>query len=206
LPLPGPDLALRLQDDDAVGLAPYPADPAFSYVGPVPGGSLGLPRPERRLAGTIVNRSGDVDGNPRFVGEPMSAPLLIGNEGRVSLWVQGKGLPLQEVWRVTLLDLAPEPGPGAVISTTDIAFKGPETPTELVVALDVGAAYELPAGHRLALGLNELSAAGSAVTLLYDSDRYPSGLNLATGHLPAGCRPAIAAEAYPPLVLGLLPD
>jgi serine protease AprX len=206
LPLPGPDLALRLQDDDTIGLGPYPADPAYTYVGPVPGGSLGPARPERRLAGTIVNRSGDVDGNPRFVGEVLSAPLVIGNEGRVSLWVQGTGVPLQETWRVTLLDLPPEAGPGAVISTADVALTGPDSPTEVVVPLDVGAAYQLSAGHRLAVSVNGLSAAGSGVTLLYDSDRYPSGLNLATGHLPAGCRPAIAAEAYPPLVLGLLPD
>ncbi|HZI37055.1 MAG TPA: hypothetical protein VFF24_02020, partial [Acidimicrobiia bacterium] len=82
----------------------------------------------------------------------------------------------------------------------------PAAPTELVVPLDVGTAYQLAAGHRLALSVHGLSAAGSGVTLLYDSDRYPSGLNLPTGHLPPSCRPAIATEAYPPLVLGLLPD
>ena len=42
----------RFQDDEASGPA-FPADPEYTYVGPLPDGSLGTRTPERRLAATF---------------------------------------------------------------------------------------------------------------------------------------------------------
>ena len=199
LPVAGPPLELRFQDDDATVLNPYPADPAFTYVGPVPAGTLGDRRPERRLAGTLGSRSGAVHGDPVFIGDQAAMPFILGGDGQARLWIQGNGVPIQETLQVRVLDLDSTSASRAVIAEGEASFvvKAGST-AEVVVQLPFQDPYQLPAGHRLGLALDLLTP--SAVTLLYDSDRYPSGVSLPTGGLPPGCRPGAGEEAYPPLV------
>ncbi len=114
--------------------------------------------------------------------------------------MQGAGVPLVGTLRLTVLDVAPGARAGAVVASADVGFTTAGAPTDVVVPVHVATAYRLAEGHRLGVGLNLLSPWPVGATLLYDSDRYPTGVSLATGSLPPGCLPAVAPEAYPPLL------
>jgi serine protease AprX len=197
-------LVLRLQGDEVPGAAPYPADPSFTYVGPIRHGTLGHRTPERRLAGSLTGVASPVEWPPTFVGPPLTAPLTVAGDGQAALWLHRTGTPSSGLLRALLIDLAPD-GPAWIIAQTDEPVEAaPLSIHAVMVRFRIPTGYTLAAGHRLALRLDVTSVGSVGDTLLYDSDDYPSALKLPTGTLPAGCPTAAAVGLTPPLTDRLL--
>jgi serine protease AprX len=176
---------LRFQDDAASGV-PYPPNPQFTYVGPVPGGSLGQRVPERRLAGTF----GAVSSTTRdvvFSGAPLTEPLTLGG-AEVETWIQGPGEVAQGLLQAILLDVPPAGLPMAIGSTPEEtpAQAGMAEPLQTKAPIVLGAVHTLPRGHRLAVRVAHTFVGTVAHTLLYDSDRYPSGITVTAGETVTG--------------------
>lgn len=190
---PGGTVAYRLQDDDATGV-PFPADSSYTYVGPVPDGSLGTRATERRLAGTFGDRSATDTTGPLFTTEVFEKSVTIGGAS-LELWVQGPNDAVGGFIEGQLLDFGPngevvpfggiEPGKGLEATATAPAK------TEVKFILPRGF-HTLEPGHRLGLTMTTTFAGTSGNTLYYDSDAHPSQLVLATGErvTPQDC-PAV---------------
>jgi serine protease AprX len=185
------------QDDTVAGIAPYAADPSYTYVGPVRGGTLGTRAPERRLAGQFGGGMGTVAGWPVFATAPLAEPLSLGGAAVVRTFLQGPGEAVSGILRAELLDLAPPPaGEGqkppapevvATSSGDDGGRAAVQAPAATEVSIPIEGIVTIPAGHRLGVRLI-LSFIGTAGdTLLYDSLQYPSGLTAFAGRLAQEC-------------------
>jgi serine protease AprX len=192
--VPGGLLESRFQQDNASGV-PDPAHAGYTHVGLIRGATLGQRTPERRLAAAFGLASTMVT-PPRFVSEPLPAPVTFGGPGAVQVWVQGPSEAVQGLISGQLLDLAPDgKGEGTVIGEIPAKVKLTASSAEPMMTeapLELATPVTVPAGHRIALTLGVSFVGTSAHTLYFDSDEYPSGLRLTTGQLeetPA-CRPA----------------
>jgi hypothetical protein len=203
LQAPAP-LVLRLQGDEVPGAAPYPADPSFTYVGPIRHGMLGNRTPERRLAGSLTRVAPPVEWPPTFVGPPLSAPLTVAGDGQADLWLHRTGTPSSGLLRALLVDLAPDGQTWIIAQADEPVDATPLSIHPVMVPFGIATGYTLGAGHRLGLQLDVTSVGSVGDTLLYDSDDYPSALTTPTGTLPAGCPTAAAVGLTPPLTDRLL--
>ncbi|MGH8991407.1 MAG: S8 family serine peptidase, partial [Acidimicrobiia bacterium] len=181
----------RFQDDTSAGVGPYAPDPTFTYVGPVPGGTLGNRAPERRLAGTFGGGNAGPDGWPVFATAPLAEPLSLSGEAMVQTWLQGPGDAVTGALRAELLDLGPEDGKAPLVvaesSGGDPGRAALAEPQRSQVAIPLAGIVTIPAGHRLGVRLALTFVGTAADTLLYDSDRYPSGLSAVTGRAAEEC-------------------
>jgi hypothetical protein len=197
--VPGGLLESRFQQENASGV-PDPAHPGYTHVGLVRGGSLGQRTPARRLAAAFGLASTLVT-PPRFMSEPLPAPLTIGPPAAVRVWVQGPSEAVQGLISGELHDLAPDGKTDTVIGAIPAKIKLSASSAEPLLTeapIELAKPVTVPAGHRVALTLGVSFIGTSAHTLYFDSDEYPSGLRLSTGRLedtPA-CRPA------PPTTMG----
>ena len=179
--VPAAKRSLRLQDDDAAGV-PFPANPAYTFVGPITDGSLGLRTPRNLAAQADLFTTAIPGPAPVFSTEPLTAPLTIGGTAQLDVFVQGSsggGLG------ATLLDIAPD-GTATTIAThagTSDVLGGTAAPEKTSVAVPIGKATTIAAGHRLAVAVSIIFYNSSGNILYYDSAEFPSGLTLTTGSL-----------------------
>ncbi|MDQ3944571.1 MAG: S8 family serine peptidase, partial [Actinomycetota bacterium] len=191
--VPGGLLESRFQQDGATGV-PHPAHPGYTHVGLIRSGSLGQRSPERRLAAAFGLASTLVT-PPRFVSEPLAAPVTVGGPAAVRVWVQGPSEAVQGLISGQLLDVAPDGKEETVIGEIPAKVKLGASSAEPVLTeapVELTKPVTVPAGHRIALTLAVSFIGTSAHTLYFDSDEYPSGLRLTTGRLedPPACRAA----------------
>ena len=171
----------RFQDDKASGPA-YPADPQYTYVGPLPDGTLGTRTPERRLAATFGQATSRAK-EPQFATAPLTAPLTIGGASELRAFIQGPGEAASGLLSGELIDLDPD-GAATVIgqSPKDVTANASSTqPVETKVPILVAVPYTVPAGHQIAVRFRITFVGTSGHTLFYDSDKYPSGVKFQTG-------------------------
>jgi hypothetical protein len=174
----------RFQDDSAPNLSVYPADPEFTYVGPLPDGSLGNRHPERRLAATFGQATTTRD-EPQFTTLPLAEPVTVGGAAELLAYIQGPSEAVAGLLQGDLIDLDPE-GSVTVIgkSKQDVAAESTSThPTSTKVPIPLAGAYTVPAGHRIGVRLHLTFVGTSAHTLFYDSTKYPSGVSFQTGEV-----------------------
>ncbi|MGH9040487.1 MAG: S8 family serine peptidase, partial [Acidimicrobiia bacterium] len=187
----GRTVAWRFQDDDVSGVAPYAADPEYTYVGPLRGGTLGVRAPERRLAATFGGAGNGVSDFPVFATAPLAEALSLSGEALVQTWIQGPGELATGLLRAELLDLPAddrgEPVVVAASSGTDRGRAAMSAPLRSDVAIPLDGVITIPAGHRLGVRLILTFAGTTADTLLYDSEQYPSGLRVTAGRLLEAC-------------------
>ncbi|HEV7864172.1 MAG TPA: S8 family serine peptidase, partial [Acidimicrobiia bacterium] len=173
----------RFQDDSASGVA-FPSDPQYTYVGPLPDGSLGSRNPARRLAATF-GQATSTGKEPQFTTAPLTEPLTIGGAGELRAFIQGPSEAVAGLLSGDLIDIDPK-GTVAVIGTTpkDVAADASSTkPTETKVPIPIAAPYTVPVGHEVGVRLRLTFVGTSAHTLFYDSDQYPSGVRFQTGQV-----------------------
>jgi hypothetical protein len=163
-------------------------------------GRLGSRTPERRLAGTFNPRGSAFVGDPVFVGDPLTSELSLAGVGEARLFLHRTGVPTKGVVRATLLDTGPD-GKSRLLAEAEaeVASK-PGGGAEATVVPFSLEPHTVPAGHRLAVGFIVASAGSTGDTLLYDSDRFPSGVTLPTGRFPAGCATGAAPDYLGPLI------
>ncbi len=177
----------RFFDDKAEAVAPYPAQPGYSYVGPLPSGSVGPREEERKLAGTFGVFTANLS-PPAFTSEPLSEPLTIGGPAQVDVWIQGPSEVVTGLVSAQLIDVDPATKARTVFGQSAPDSKvqaGVAEPLQTEVPLALPSAHTLAPGHQLeiALDITQLPTAGH--TLLYDSKQYPSGIKFTTGALQA---------------------
>jgi serine protease AprX len=174
----------RFQDDSAPSLSIYPADPEFTYVGPLPDGSLGNRHPERKLAATFGQATTTQD-EPQFTTLPLAEPVTVGGTAELLAYIQGPSEAVAGLLQGDLIDVDPK-GAVTVIgkSKQDVAAESASThPTATKVPIALSGAYTVPAGHRLGVRLHLTFVGTSAHTLFYDSTKYPSGVSFQTGEV-----------------------
>jgi hypothetical protein len=195
----------RFQDDKATPVATFPTNPEFTYVGPLPDGTLGNRAPERRLAATFGQLTSTAGREPKFVTAPLTEPLTIGGIGELVAFIQGPGEAVAGHLSGDLIDVDPK-GQAVVIGETpkNIAVNAASAAPELTkVPIPVGSGYTVPAGHSLGVRIRLSFVGTSAHTLYYDSDKYPSGLSLQTGAVThQDCPPVVSSGASPAPVTG----
>jgi hypothetical protein len=177
----------RFYDDQAEAVAPYPAQSGYSYVGPLPSGSVGPRDQERKLAGTFGVFTANLS-PPAFTSAPLTEPLTIGGPAQVDVWIQGPSEVLTGLVTAQLVDVDP-----VAKSRTVFGQSAPETkvkagvaaPLQTEVPLALPSPHTLAPGHQLeiALDITQLPTAGH--TLLYDSNEFPSGIRFTTGAVEA---------------------
>jgi serine protease AprX len=181
--VPRSTVALRFQDDTASG-APFPLNPEFTYVGPVPDGSLGQRVPERRLAGTFGSLTTGGTGKPvLFSGPPLGEPLTLGGGAEVETWIQGPSEAVTGLLTANLLDVPPS-GPPVTIGSTpprSPAKASATEPLQTKLPIALTGVTTLASGHRLAVTLTHTFIGTAGHTLFYDSDKYPSGVTVTAG-------------------------
>ena len=173
----------RFQDDKATGPA-FPADPQYTYVGPLPDGTLGTRTPERRLAATFGQATSRGD-EPQFATAPLTAPVTIGGASELRAFIQGPSEAAKGLLSAELIDLDPE-GATTVIgqSPKDVTANASSTqPVETKVPIPVAMPHTVPVGHQIAVRFQITFVGTSGHTLFYDSDKYPSGIKLQTGQV-----------------------
>ena len=190
----------RFQDDKATGAA-FPADPEFSYVGPLPDGALGSRTPERRLAATFGQATSSGK-EPQFKTAPLAEPVTIGGAGVLRAFIQGPSEAVAGLLSGDLIDIDPKGGVEIIGQTPkDVAAKASATqPTETKVPIPIAVPHTVPAGHEIGLRLRLSFVGTSAHTLFYDSDKYPSGLTFQTGLqmiIHEDCPPQIGPSPAP---------
>jgi hypothetical protein len=173
----------RFQDDKAAG-TPFPADPRYTYVGPLPDGTLGTRTPERRLAATFGQMT-TTGKEPVFATAPLAAPVTIGGVSELRAFIQGPSEALSGLLSGELIDVDPK-GTPAIIgqSPKDVAAKASSTqPVETKVPITVAVPHTVPVGHQIAVRFRITFVGTSGHTLFYDSDKYPSGVKFQTGQV-----------------------
>jgi serine protease AprX len=191
---PGGTQEYRFQDDKAASVAAYPGDPQFSYVGPLPDGSLGNRGPERKLAATFGQVT-STRKEPKFSTAPLTAPVTIGGAGELRAFIQGPSEAVAGLLSGDLIDIDPTGGVAIIGQTPkDVAAKASAAqPTETRVPITVAEPHTVPVGHRVGVQMRLSFVGTSAHTLLYDSTRYPSGVSFQTGQV-------ITHQDCPPLI------
>ena len=185
----------RFQDDKAVGVAAFPADPEFTYVGPLPNGTLGNRAPERRLAATFGQATTTGKKEPMFTTPPLTEPATVGGSAQLRAFIQGPSEAVAGLLTGDLVDVDPT---GAVNiigqSPKDVAANASAAnPTETKVPIPVAAPHTVPAGHQIGVRIRLSFVGTSAHTLFYDSDKYPSGVSIQMGQV-------ITHEDCPPVI------
>jgi hypothetical protein len=148
----------RFQDDKASGPA-FPPDPSYTYVGPLPDGTLGTRTPE---------------------------PVTIGGASELRAFIQGPSEAASGLLSAELIDLDPGSGAAATIgqSQKDVTAKASSTqPVETKVPIAVAVPHTVPVGHQVAIRFRITFVGTSGHTLFYDSDKYPSGVAFQTGQV-----------------------
>lgn len=176
--------ALRLQDDAPTGV-PFPANPKYTYVGPVRDGSLGTRAPAFVAADFDVVTSNIPGPTPRFSTAPLTAPLVLGDGAAVTVYVQGKTNQVSGSLGAVLLDIAPDGSAstiGALDGSTGVA-EDAAAPAKTTAVLLMGHPVTVGAGHRIALDVSTTFIGTVGNTLFYDSDEFPSGVTLTTGEI-----------------------
>ncbi|MDQ1502450.1 MAG: hypothetical protein QOD57_177, partial [Actinomycetota bacterium] len=170
--------------DGAPALAVFPADPEFTYVGPLPDGSLGNRGPERKLAATF-GQATTTGKEPQFVTAPLTEPVTIGGAGSLRAFIQGPSEAVAGLLSGELIDVDPKGGVAVIGQTPkDVAANAESThPAETKVPLPVGQPHTVPVGHQIAVKLRLTFVGTSGHTLFYDSTRYPSGVSFQTGQV-----------------------
>jgi serine protease AprX len=173
----------RFQDDKATG-TPFPTEPQFTYVGPLPDGTLGNRTPERRLAATFGQMT-TTGKEPVFASAPLSAPVTIGGASELRAFIQGPSEALSGLLSGELIDLDPKGAPTIIgQSPKDTAAKASSTqPVETRVPIPVAVPHTVPAGHQIAIRFRITFVGTSGHTLFYDSEKYPSGVKFQTGQV-----------------------
>jgi hypothetical protein len=196
--IPVATTSYRFQDDKATGAA-FPPNPEFTYVGPLPDGTLGNRTPERRLAATFGQATTSRK-EPQFTTQPLTAPMTIGGAGELRAFIQGPSEAVAGLLSGELVDLDPSGGDTVIAQTPkNVAVKASATqPAETMVPIPIPTVHTVPVGHRIAMRLRMSFVGTSGHTLFYDSDKYPSGVILQTGQ--------VAHEDCPPLVGGTSPS
>ncbi|HEV7688146.1 MAG TPA: S8 family serine peptidase, partial [Acidimicrobiia bacterium] len=181
---PGGSRQYRFQDDKVAPVAAFPADPEFSYVGPLPDGALGNRGPERKLAATF-GQATTTGKEAQFTTLPLTEPLTVGGAGELRAFLQGPGEAVAGLLQAELIDVDPTGGVALIgQSPKDVAAKASSTtPTESKVPIPVGGPYTVPVGHRIGVRMRLTFVGTSAHTLFYDSTRYPSGVTIQTGQV-----------------------
>ena len=184
----------RFQDDKVAAVAAFPPDPEFSYVGPLPDGSLGNRTPERRLAATFgqATTSGK---EPQFATAPLTEPVTIGGAAELRAFIQGPSEAVAGLLSGDLVDIDPQGGPAIIgRSPKNVAAKATVAmPTETRVPIPIATVHTVPVGHQIGVRLRLSFVGTSAHTLFYDSDKYPSGVTFQTGQV-------ITHEDCPPVI------
>jgi hypothetical protein len=173
----------RFQDDKAAGPA-FPPDPEFTYVGPLPDGTLGTRSPERRLAATF-GQATSRGNEPEFATAALTAPVTIGGTSELRAFIQGPSEAASGLLSGELIDLDPE-GAATVIgqSPKDVTANASATkPVETKVPIVVAVPHTVPVGHQIAVRFRITFVGTSGHTLFYDSDKYPSGVKFQTGQV-----------------------
>jgi len=173
----------RFQDDKAAGV-PFPTEPQFTYVGPLPDGTLGNRTPERRLAATFGQMT-TTGKEPVFASAPLAAPVTIGGTSELRAFIQGPSEALSGLLSGELIDLDPKGVPTIIGSSPkDTAAKASSTqPVETRVPIPVAVPHTVPAGHQIAIRFRITFVGTSGHTLFYDSEKYPSGVKFQTGQV-----------------------
>jgi len=174
----------RFQDDKSSGPA-FPPDPQYTYVGPLPDGSLGTRTPERRLAATF-GQATSRGKEPQFATGPLTEPVTIGGASELRTFIQGPSEAVSGLLSAELIDL--DPNSGAVVtigqSPKDVNAKASSTqPVETKVPIPVAVPHTVPVGHQIAVRFRITFVGTSGHTLFYDSDKYPSGVAFQTGQV-----------------------
>jgi hypothetical protein len=173
----------RFQDDKATGAA-FPADPQFTYVGPLPNGTMGNRAPERRLAATFgqVTSTGK---EPQFTTAPLTEPVTIGGASEMRAFIQGPSEAASGLLSADLVDIDPQ-GTVALIaqSPKNVPANASSTqPVETKVTIPVAVPHTVPVGHMIGVRFRITFVGTSGHTLFYDSDKYPSGIKFETGQV-----------------------
>jgi hypothetical protein len=190
----------RFQDDKAVGVAAFPADPQFTYVGPLPNGTLGNRAPERRLAATF-GQATSTGKEPLFVTPPLTEPETLGGSAQLQAFIQGPSEAVAGLLTGDLVDIDPK-GAISVLgqSSKDVAAKASAAaPAETKVPISVATPHTVPPGHQIGMRIRLSFVGTSAHTLFYDSDKYPSGVTLQMGRVIThqDCPPVIGPGPAP---------
>lgn len=173
----------RFQDDKATG-GPFPADPSYTYVGPLPDGTLGNRTPERRLAATF-GQATTTGAEPQFATAPLTEPVTIGGASELRAFIQGPSEAISGLLSADLIDLDPK-GEEAIIgqSPKNVAANASSTqPVETKVPIAIAVPHTVPAGHQIAVRFRITFVGTAGHTLFYDSDKYPSGIKFQTGRV-----------------------
>ncbi|HEV7534878.1 MAG TPA: S8 family serine peptidase, partial [Acidimicrobiia bacterium] len=181
---PGGTKDYRFQDDKVAPVAVFPADPQFTYVGPLPDGALGNRGPERKLAATF-GQATTTSKEPQFTTLPLTEPMTVGGAGELKAFLQGPSEAVAGLLQADLIDVD-EKGGAALIGSSpkDVAAEtSSTTPTETKVPIPIAEAHTVPVGHRIGVRMRLTFVGTSAHTLFYDSTRYPSGVSFQTGQV-----------------------
>ncbi|MDQ1566422.1 MAG: serine protease AprX [Actinomycetota bacterium] len=181
---PGAQKDYRFQDDRAPAMAVFPANPEFSYVGPLPDGALGNRGPERKLAATF-GQATTTGKEPQFTTTPLTEPMTLGGAGEVRAFLQGPSEAVAGLLQADLIDVDEKSGVALIGSSPkDVAAKtSTTTPTETRVPIPIATPYTVPVGHRIGVRMRLTFVGTSGHTLFYDSTRYPSGVSIQTGQV-----------------------
>jgi hypothetical protein len=174
----------RFQDDKATGVAAFPANPEFTYVGPLPNGTLGNRAPERRLAATF-GQATSTGKEPLFTTPPLAEPTTLGGSAQLRAFIQGPSEAVAGLLTGDLVDVDPN-GAMSIIgqSPKDVAANASAAgPVETKVPIPVAAPHTVPAGHEIGIRIRLSFVGTSAHTLFYDSDKYPSGISIQMGQV-----------------------
>ncbi|MEW6475630.1 MAG: S8 family serine peptidase [Actinomycetota bacterium] len=173
----------RFQDDKATG-GPYPADPSYTYVGPLPDGTLGNRTPERRLAATF-GQATSTGQEPEFATAPLTEPVTVGGASELRAFIQGPSEAVSGLLSADLIDVDPKGGVSIIgQSPKNVAAKASATqPVETKVPIAVAVPHTVPVGHKIAVRFRITFVGTSGHTLFYDSDKYPSGIKFQTGQV-----------------------
>ena len=173
----------RFQDDKATG-GPFPTDPQFTYVGPLPDGSLGNRTPERRLAATF-GQATSAGKEPQFATGALTEPVTVGGVSQLRAYIQGAGEAISGLLSADLIELDPKGGASIIGQSPEgVAARTSAThPTEIKVPIPIAMPRTVPVGHQIAIRFRITFVGTSGHTLFYDSDKYPSGVTFQTGQI-----------------------
>jgi serine protease AprX len=173
----------RFQDDKSTG-GPFPADPNYTYVGPLPDGTLGNRAPERRLAATF-GQATSTGKEPEFATPALNEPVTVGGASELRAFIQGPSEAVSGLLSADLIDLDPKGGVAIIgQSQKNVSAKASSTqPVETKVPIAVAVPHTVPVGHQIAVRFRITFVGTSGHTLFYDSDKYPSGIKFQTGQV-----------------------
>jgi len=160
----------------------------YTFVGVMPDGQLANRTPARKLSAAFdeFTTGGLERPQPLYTTDVFSSPVTFGGAPVVQTWVQGPSETLSGgALELHLVDLAPDGTPHEFAGTTNTItmHTDPGAPARTDAVLLQASPYTVPAGHRLGLRIGVLHSQNTAVDRIYfDSDEFPTGVHLLTGH------------------------